>query len=310
MTATTRRVRVAMLAALLGALFAAPLASAQTVWRLAGSFNAWNTMDDDWAMSPVPGSEGEYELFRIVDPGRYVFKFVRDGSWSAGHFGRAEDGTLEQPGRDLVFTSRATALYRITLDTRSLMWSVEVADVDEPVLITHVLGQPSVGRTFMIDASESLIPEGASAAISVSSPNQTVRVTPSGSALRAYVTSNRVGPLVLDVTLGAGADEVVERLSLEVEPRFNLAGRAPGETRSRCAPSRCCPSPPASTARSSRSRRAASPWRRRSAATTGASSASPSPTSRPACTASRSATAPRCCTTATSRRGSCCRATG
>ena len=90
--------------ALLGLLMTTPSALAQDVWRLAGTMNNWDPSDESWALAPT---EGVLALDRVIEPGSYKFKFVRNGDWNSMHFGGAGDGSLEQPGRDLVMDVRA-----------------------------------------------------------------------------------------------------------------------------------------------------------------------------------------------------------
>jgi cyclomaltodextrinase len=144
------------LAALLIVLSLVPAARAADVWRLAGTFNGWNTNDPAWAMSPDPDAPGAFALERTLEPGSYVFKFVRNGSWGAGHLGLAPDGGLEQPGADLVLDIPARATFRFTLDPDAAEWTFGPVDLEAPILVTKVRGVPVLQAPILIDCTDTL----------------------------------------------------------------------------------------------------------------------------------------------------------
>ncbi|MEM1164842.1 MAG: alpha-amylase family glycosyl hydrolase [Planctomycetota bacterium] len=155
--------RLAAVFACIAALFtvaSAPGAVAQSIWRLAGTFNGWNTVDVDWEMTPVQGHTGRFGLERIVPPGEHRFKFVRNGDWGAGHLGDAGDGSLVQPGGDILLDVPALAKLRIELDVNDARWSRVVASIDKPFVVARVLGTPSAGQPFVIDYTQSLTNSG------------------------------------------------------------------------------------------------------------------------------------------------------
>ncbi len=203
---------------LLGLFVLTPGAIAQGVWRVAGTMNGWATADDAWALT----EEGDtLVLERELPRGTHRFKFVRDGDWANGHLGGAGDGTLEQPGRDLILEVRAGGVYRIELDPRARSWSWAPARITEPVLVAVVRGWPTVNQAFQIDLSRSLLAD----------PN--ARVRPEAEVLEGkarvqrsgdrslLVTPGSTGRLVIDVSLG---DEPTlrQRVSIHVDEAWSL----------------------------------------------------------------------------------------
>ena len=89
------------IALVLALLLAGSDSRAADTWRLAGTFNGWNTTDDEWRLQPVPGDSVRFEITRRIEAGRHKFKFVRNGDWSRGHLGAAGQGHLEEPGNDI-----------------------------------------------------------------------------------------------------------------------------------------------------------------------------------------------------------------
>ncbi|MEO1130482.1 MAG: hypothetical protein AAFX05_12370, partial [Planctomycetota bacterium] len=200
---------------LLAILFAVS-AHAADVWRMAGTFNSWNTLDDGWTLTPVNGEQETFELRRVIEPGTYRFKFVRNGGWAMGHLGSDGDGSLVQPGNDVLLRIRALAAYRITLDAEGRTWGIEVAHVDTPMLFAAVRGTPEVDREFMLDLRDSLIGDG-EIRISIASPDQPLGLRQDPERPMCYlVTPTREGELRLDITASAGETTITERVETTV----------------------------------------------------------------------------------------------
>lgn len=207
-----------LLVALLLLGLSAPAALAQEVWRIAGTMNGWNQLDDSWAL----GRDGDaLSLERRIEKGTYRFKFVRNGAWGQGHLGGAGDGTLEQPGRDLVLEVRATGVYRVTLDPRDKAWSWSPVEISEPLLDVVVRGTPTLGQTFLLDLSRSLLSRPGER------PSLTARVTEGKASIRRFgerglsllVTPERAGALVIDLSIDERDGALTETLRLEaLEP--------------------------------------------------------------------------------------------
>ncbi|MEM8836228.1 MAG: alpha-amylase family glycosyl hydrolase [Planctomycetota bacterium] len=211
---------VSALAALL-ALWFSGVAFGADVWRLAGTFNSWNTGDDAWAMQNDPPGSDNWTLTRMLDPGEYQFKFVRNGSWADAHFGVTEDGvTLAQPGTDITLNVQAPAVYQISMNTNSRRWGKRVAEVDEALIIARVLGTPRAGQPFTIDLSDSLIPSKDRGTIRYSIGFSPAAAADAGDVTdgKITVTPTRTGPLTADVQLIDGAG----RTSAQQDLRFDV----------------------------------------------------------------------------------------
>ncbi len=202
------------------------------VWRLAGTFNGWNTTDDTWRLAPVSDERGTYELVRRIEAGRHHFKFVRNGDWAEGHLG-AGDESLEQPGNDIELVIRAAAEYRVRLDAARQSWSFEVASVPEPVVLLSRFGSPVAGRSFVIDASGSLFPPGAEASLeATATADYAIRVSPN-TPLRAEVIPARPGRLTIPVTVRLGDEVATSSLSVDVSPAYSVRYQTRDHDRSR-----------------------------------------------------------------------------
>ena len=190
--------------ALLAFAFAAPTASADDVWRMAGTFNNWNTQDPDWQLEPVNGNPGVYRMEKTLRPGTFRFKFVKNGDWGSGHLGLADPaaGTLVQPGDDIPLHVRGLAVYEITLDTFGNRWYLDVGTIDEPIVESVVRGGVVAGRPFVLDLDGSLMnAEGADRRAVVRTSAGATIERPEASELRFEITPESPGPLPLTVTL-------------------------------------------------------------------------------------------------------------
>ncbi|MBL0926137.1 MAG: hypothetical protein IBJ11_00605 [Phycisphaerales bacterium] len=206
---------------------AAARSHAEEVWRLAGSFNNWNTRDGGWVMAPKDNAPGVFVVERLIEQGKYTFKFVKNGDWGAGHLGAAMAsavaGGLDQPGDNISLHVSARAVYRITLDTRTRTWSVAVSRIDQPVVTARVLGQPVVGQSFVLDLGTSLLNNPAAATFEITSPDQKPTLAPvEGQRLQARVTPEKTGPLTLEVALRDGQAKGSASVKLDVQERYSL----------------------------------------------------------------------------------------
>lgn len=202
-------------------------ARGEDVWRLAGTFNGWNTGDDAWAMKPA--GEGRYEIVRPIKPASYAFKFVKNGAWERGHLGAAAGGahSLEMPGADNKLRIVGEASYRVTLDVNSRDWSFGMVAADKPVVVMRALGEAVVGQDLVIDLTESVWPEGAAPAWSVSAGGAAhARMKQIGEERRYLVRPTAPGALEITATLKA--DGQISEKTLRFE-----ANREPAPTKGR-----------------------------------------------------------------------------
>jgi len=216
-----------MLVAMVALLVCGPRVFGADVWRMAGTFNAWNTRDDAWALLPVNGNTGVFALERMLTPGNYAFKFVKNGDWAMGHLGATGAGGLEQPGSDIQLRIVGQAVYRITLDANERTWKLEPAKVDKPVIIARVLGEPRMGSTFAVDASDSLYSAGSAPTLEVTCSDQEIRVdADENRPLVKFVTPSKPGKATLNITLKAGDASTQERMEVSVEHLYELHMKA------------------------------------------------------------------------------------
>ncbi|MGP1347947.1 MAG: alpha-amylase family glycosyl hydrolase [Phycisphaerales bacterium] len=206
------------------------------IWRLAGSFNGWSASDEAWTMRPDPERTGVFVLDRPIDAGSYEFKFVKNGDWSAGHFGVAVAGgtgggsALDQPGANIPLVVHAPGIYRITLDLARRSWSFDIGTVSRATLVARVYGTPKLRQpSVRIDASRSLLPPGAGepANFMVRVVEGRAQVRSEANAMRATVIPNDPGPLVLEATLEFGEQRDSERIDLMVPPMMMAALQFP-----------------------------------------------------------------------------------
>ncbi len=214
---TTRLDSRSVVAAIVFLLLAAVGVRAAEAWRMAGTFNGWNTGDPGWQLVP-DDIGGTLSIQRRIAPGRYQFKFVRNGDWGQGHFGAGDQpGTLATPGEDIRLRIEVEALYRVTLDVNKRRWTLGPGAVDSPVLVAHTLGEPVVGQGMVIDATPSLIPAGAQASLGVFTSGIEAKVERDPkSALRVRVLPAAAGELRARLTLRAGAKEATRELVFTV----------------------------------------------------------------------------------------------
>ncbi len=213
----------ARLTALALALTLAPTALAVDVWRLAGTFNGWNTTDAEWTMRP--GDEpGVHTLDRVVEPGEYRFKFVKNGNWGAGHLGLAPGGGLEQPGDDLVVEVPARATFRFTLNVDERTWSFRPVDLEAPILSTKVRGVPVLQAPILIDCTDTLTnTPHEDCAMLVWGGEGVLRTKPSvDGTLRWIVFPQLPGEQTLQVQVvdGRGGARALEQITIDVQNRY------------------------------------------------------------------------------------------
>ena len=197
-------------------LVAAASARGADTWRLAGTFNGWNTGDDGWAMKPA--GEGRYEIVRPIKPGAYAFKFVMNGAWERGHLGASagETRSLEMPGADNQLRVVAEATYRVTLDVNAKTWSFGMAGAEKPVVIMHALGEAVVGQDMVIDLTESVWPAGSAPAWRVTATGTAhASVKQIGEERRYRVRPTAPGALEVTATLKAGGHSSEQTLRFE-----------------------------------------------------------------------------------------------
>jgi len=208
---------LAVLGALL-ALLPAHAAFAQEVWRLAGTFNGWNTSDPEWTMKP-DGAPDQFFIERELAPGDYRFKFVQGGDWAKGHFGAgATPGSVEQPGSDIPLNIAAKAKYRITLSTGSKRWLMRVAAIEQPVVVARVYGTARVNRPMLVDLSESVtMADPTAIPFTVTSLDQPIRLTNmNDGTARILVTPTKAGPLTLQARIQDQVGTATETISMDV----------------------------------------------------------------------------------------------
>ncbi|MFM9959422.1 MAG: alpha-amylase family glycosyl hydrolase [Phycisphaerales bacterium] len=199
-----------------------PAAFASDVWRMAGTFNGWNTGDDAWALTPT--GEGQFEIKKKLAPGSHTFKFVKNGAWERGHFGASSAGgrfKLEMPGDDNVLRINAEAVYRVTLNVKDRSWGYEVSEVDAPVVVARVFGEPVVGQAMVIDLRESMWPgqrERVEAGWTVTaSGDARARVAQEAGSGRYTVTPSAPGSLGVKIEITAGVQTAEQAFSFEVK---------------------------------------------------------------------------------------------
>ncbi len=158
----------------------------EDVWRLAGTFNGWNTRDDAWQMTALP--DGTYFVQAEFDAGRYEFKFVRNGDWGLGHFGSAggvDVYALAEPGGNLVIDLLMARPVSFTLDPAGQSWHRGSPTVHEPVVVARLSGLPQIGLVTEVDLSETLLPAGTKAVDEfeiIAEDGERVRILPTESS--------------------------------------------------------------------------------------------------------------------------------
>ncbi len=132
------------------------------VWRLAGTFNGWNTADDSYRCSPLP--DGTYWIQCRLPAGIHHFKFVRNGDWSYGHFGLQSGSTnsLSTPGDNITLRLTTEQPIAILLDPSAKKWWQRMPEVAEPIVVSTFAQLPRVSLPVVVDFSASLLPKGAS----------------------------------------------------------------------------------------------------------------------------------------------------
>ena len=193
-------------------------ALAEDAWRLAGTFNGWNTADDAYALEPVGDEPGVLAIERRFRPGDYVFKFVRNGDWGEGHLGLEAGDALEQPGADIPLSIPADAVYRVELDTVNNRWSLRAVNLKAPIPIVAIRGVPTLGRPFEVDLRQSLTnldQDKCSARIYI--PGTIARARrATDNSLRWQIIPADIGRGTLNVTLYDGVGEGVPETTVEV----------------------------------------------------------------------------------------------
>lgn len=212
-----------LLAPALAPAHASSNGATEDVWRLAGSFNLWNTSDDAWAMTALP--DGTYAIQQRLPAGEYQFKFVKNGEWWAGHFGSAGDGnSLAEPGSNIVLQLDAEQPISIILDPARKTWRQGTLEVTTPIAIPRVIGLARVGRPVKIDLAQSLLPNGEQIIAIDVGDSEDIRTEGFGSEPHVLVTPTRTGIIELTITMRtsqAAAEPVKVRLNV-IDPIFGL----------------------------------------------------------------------------------------
>ncbi|MEQ8850351.1 MAG: alpha-amylase family glycosyl hydrolase [Phycisphaerales bacterium] len=193
---------------------------AAEVWRLAGTFNSWDTRDDAWAMTPAEDQPGVWVLEKRIPRGSNQFKFVYAGEWGSGHLGLDTGDRVVQPGSDIPLVTPAEAVYRITLDTNANSWSMVPADLDAPIVIADVWGVPTAGRTFHVSFARSMTNSRASLQAEATDGADATEVP--GVPATLAITPAAPGPL--DVTFEISDDSGATRhaMTFDVQPLYTL----------------------------------------------------------------------------------------
>jgi len=196
--------------------------AAPDTWRIAGSFNQWNTDDDALRMQPEPGATGRSFVDARLEPGVHRFKFVKNGDWSAGHLGAdlAKAGLLVQPGADITLRARVRGIYRVTLDVPNRTWQFELSKPGSTHIAARVFGPVLAGRPFRISAAESVTAGPSDAAVlevMAQIDAAAARIVPDpDSRFAVFVTPARPGPLPLRVTIIEGESRTSLDRTVEV----------------------------------------------------------------------------------------------
>jgi len=134
---------------------------ADDTWRIAGTFNHWNTRDPSMQLSPLP--DGTYFIQTTIPAGRQEFKFVRNGDWGKGHLGANPGSTnhLTHPGENIVTNFDTTRPVSILFDPVHRTWRFGKPTVMKPVAVATLRGPARIGLPVVLDLSDTLVPEGA-----------------------------------------------------------------------------------------------------------------------------------------------------
>lgn len=194
----------------------------EPIWRVAGSFNGWSTIDDDWRLTRLP--DGTYFIEGRFDAGHHEFKFVRDGDWSVEHLGAADArDKLVQPGANIAFDFDSPRIVAIVLDAQQRSWRLERPVVSEPVAIVDVVGLPRVGIPLTLDVSQSLLPLGTEIEEIrvVADRNDPVEVMPGDDRSRAVIVPQRTGKVAVEVSIRCGQWSQPTRIEFDVSERIS-----------------------------------------------------------------------------------------
>ncbi len=192
------------------------------VWRMAGTFNNWNTSDDAYRL--IPNDDGTLSLQRLFDAGRYEFKFVRNGAWDQGHAGAVggDPSRLIQPGTNIPLIVDHPLPLRITLDPRRRRWTCETAPVDHAVPIVQYATPQLAGRPILVDLARSIPRLGHTITKSrVTGPN-TITIKPGPEPMQWLITTQWPGGFDLAVTVFDGDWPEPTTIRLQVERSFQL----------------------------------------------------------------------------------------
>lgn len=141
-------------------LWLAPISAtaSDAVWRMAGTFNSWNAGDDQWRLEIHPDRSWIFRTEKLIQPGIYRFKFVRNGDWNDAHFGLVpgSENNLEQPGEDIILEVPGLGFYGFELNTQDRTWSLEVASVSEPIVSAVWFGPRVTGETMALNYASSI----------------------------------------------------------------------------------------------------------------------------------------------------------
>ncbi len=202
------------------------LAQQSDTWRLAGTFNGWNASDDGWRMEPHPDRSWIFRLERLLEPGSYRFKFVRNGDWNDQHFGGAAEraSALEQPGQDILLDVPGLGFYAFELNTQDRTWSLSVASVDRPIVLGEWFGSRQNGttHTLLLAASITNTPLSDIDQVSarfLSTPSDQTPSLERTAPDRFAFTPSDAGLYTVEVSVTDGDAQTVERFELEVDDR-------------------------------------------------------------------------------------------
>jgi len=108
-------------------VFTAPVKA--DTYSMAGTFNGWNPQDTSRTLKQL--DPNKHELVRYWKPGRFEFKFARNGGWDR-NLGVTNDGKLAPYACDIDLTIPIPGEYRIAIDTQALTWTFNMQPPTQP----------------------------------------------------------------------------------------------------------------------------------------------------------------------------------
>lgn len=204
----------------------ASLVRAET-WRMVGSFGGWDVADAAWTLEPHGDPASRHVIERRLAPGRFMFRFVREGSEESEWLGASagDPWMLERSGDPIPLVVRGSGRYRITLDLSQMRWILVPVEVDETLFDARLIGRPVAGRSVVLDLSRTLTvgrwdrgkvwlhaEGGEIARVEVLDRDGRVRRLSLGAP----------GPMTITVSLSDGGKQHVKEFPLTVEPQATL----------------------------------------------------------------------------------------